>query len=195
MPTFVLFAGINGAGKSTFAQDEGTLAALSPVEVINPDLVTRELQSKDPDLSLDAANLAAANECERRVREVISIGSQSVVIETVLSSDKYRSIVMQAKRAGFEFVLVYVVLSSADEALRRVKIRVASGGHDVPEHKIRDRFGKSLQNLPWFWDEADRASVYFNGDAANRVPILVAEKVGSQHSFNPSVLLPLLAGR
>jgi predicted ABC-type ATPase len=92
-------------------------------------------------------------------------------------------------------VLVYVVLSSADEAIRRVKIRVASGGHDVPEHKIRDRFGKSLQNLPWFWDEADRASVYFNGDAANRVPILVAEKVGSQHSFNPSVLLPLLAGR
>lgn len=66
MPTFVLFAGINGAGKSTFAQDQGALAALSPVEVINPDLVTRELQSKDPDLTLDAANLAAANDASAR---------------------------------------------------------------------------------------------------------------------------------
>jgi len=195
LPSFVLFAGINGAGKSTFAQNEDLLAELGPVEVINPDLVTRELRSQDPALTLDAANLAAANECERRVREVISFASQSVVIETVLSSDKYRPIVTLAKQAKFEFVLIYVVLSSAEEAIRRVKRRVQAGGHDVPEDKIRSRFGKSLENLPWFWGQADTASVYFNGDAANRKPIMVAEKVSGQQSFNPSVLLPLLASR
>jgi len=44
-PWFVLVAGINGAGKSTFAQNRATLQVLlnargSEIEIINPDLIT-----------------------------------------------------------------------------------------------------------------------------------------------------------
>ncbi len=51
-PWFVLVGGINGSGKSTFAQDKQTLAALvdeEPLdfEIINPDLVTREIRRFD----------------------------------------------------------------------------------------------------------------------------------------------------
>jgi predicted ABC-type ATPase len=47
-PWFVLVADINGADKSTFAQNHGTLRVLleargPEIEVINPDLITHEI--------------------------------------------------------------------------------------------------------------------------------------------------------
>jgi len=36
------------------------------------------------------------------------------VVETVLSSDKYKRVVIAAREAGFEIVLVYVTVQSAD---------------------------------------------------------------------------------
>ncbi len=49
-PWFVLVAGINGAGKSTFAQDPTTIrescglsGTSDEIEIINPDIITRKL--------------------------------------------------------------------------------------------------------------------------------------------------------
>jgi len=50
-PRFVLVAGVNGAGKSTFSQDSTTLIELlhlssaESIEVINPDTITWEVVS------------------------------------------------------------------------------------------------------------------------------------------------------
>lgn len=194
MPQFILIAGINGAGKSTFAQDPQFLESIDDVEVINPDIVTRELLSANAKLTEGEANISAANECERRVRALIGGGSRSVVIETVLSSPKYKSIVTTAKNNGYDFVFVYVLLSSAEEDVRRVAIRVKANGHHVPDEKVRARWPKSLSNIPWYWRMADTASIYFNGDAAHKEPLLVANKSRLGERFNPSALLPLLGG-
>ena len=74
-PWFVLVAGINGAGKSTFAQNHATLRVLleaqgPEIEDINPDLITREILRFEPRLPLEEANLRAADECARRVRDL-----------------------------------------------------------------------------------------------------------------------------
>jgi predicted ABC-type ATPase len=89
-PWFVLVAGINGAGKSTFAQNRDTLRVLldargPEIEVINPDLITREILRSAPGLPTSDANVRAADECERRVKNIIKGGQRSFVIETVLS--------------------------------------------------------------------------------------------------------------
>ena len=39
------------------------------------------------------------------------------------------------------------------------------GGHTVPEDKIRARYVRSLQQFPWFLDQADRAWIYDNSSA------------------------------
>jgi predicted ABC-type ATPase len=181
-PWFVLVAGVNGAGKSTFAQNPHsikTLCGLSGVadeiEIINPDLITKEIVRTNSSVSLDNANKRAADACEQRVRRLVEGGSRSFVIETVLSTDKYKSIVERAQEKGLRFLFVYVVLASVEEAVQRVAMRVADGGHDVPEDKIRKRWPRSLKRVPWFWRHADLAFLFFNGTSA-KDPIRLAEK-------------------
>ena len=186
-PWFVLVAGINGAGKSTFAQDHATLRVLleargPEIEVINPDLITREILRSEPELPLEEANVRAADECERRVRVLVKRADRSFVIETVLSTEKYKPIVRAALKKGFQILFVYVVLGSVEEAIRRVASRVARGGHDVPIAKIRRRWPRSLENLPWFWQHASRALVYFNGSSVP-TPVLMAERRGNEVWF------------
>jgi len=200
-PWFVLVAGINGAGKSTFAQDRATLRVLleargPEIEVINPDLVTREILRSSPELPIAEANVRAADECERRVKNLVARADRSFVIETVLSTEKYKPIVRAALKRGFQVLFVYVVLGSVEEAIQRVASRVARGGHDVPAAKIRSRWPRSLGNLPWFWQHASRALVYFNGSSIAE-PVLMAERRGSEVWFAldapaPWALEPLL---
>ncbi len=78
-----------------------------------------------------------------------------------------------AHNRGFEVRLVYVILNSVDLNVERVRTRVAKGGHGVPEDKIRERWHRSLAQLPWFLDNSDRAWIY---DNSGSTPRLVGEK-------------------
>ncbi len=75
-PWFILIAGVNGSGKSTFARKE-TLANLlgesdaDAIEVINPDVETQRIRARDPSISIVEANLAAPVHCEKMVRDRI----------------------------------------------------------------------------------------------------------------------------
>lgn len=44
-------------------------------------------------------------------------------------------------------VIYYFALSSAQLAVRRVKLRVSLGGHHVPRDVVQRRFGRSLNNF------------------------------------------------
>jgi len=147
-------------------------------------------------LKINEANIKAAEECERRVWDLIAKANRSFVIETVLSSDKYKPMVRAALKKGFLVLFVYVVLDSVEEAIGRVADRVAHGGHDVPDEKVRSRWPRSLANLPWFWKHASRSLVYFNGSSVPE-PVLMAERRGDEISFKmespaPWALRPLL---
>jgi predicted ABC-type ATPase len=131
-PCFILVGGINGAGKSTFAQGRASFEAFawdvgSDLEVINPDIVTKQLLSADSDLSLKKANLLAAKACEQRVWEIINQGTGSFAIETVLSTDKYKSVVQRAIEQNYHVQFVYVMVGSVNEAIERVRLRVSKG--------------------------------------------------------------------
>ena len=91
-----------------------------------------------------------------------------------MSTNKYKTIVKQAKERGFRFLFVYVVLSSVEEAIARVALRVSTGGHDVPAEKISKRWPRSFKMMPWFWQHADLAFMFFNGSSES--PIRLAEK-------------------
>jgi predicted ABC-type ATPase len=139
---FVLVGGINGAGKTTLAQSRSFLQLFgvhpdSPVEIINPDLVTKRIREQAPDARLDQVNLRAAEVCETRVRAALKERKSSVVIETVLSTDKYKPIFRLAKRNGYRLMFIYVVLPSIGVAIARVAHRVRRGGHAVSARKIR----------------------------------------------------------
>lgn len=88
---------------------------------------------------------------------------QTVGVETVLSTPKYRRLVDKAKQLGFEVRLIYVLLDSPQRNIERVRLRVKKGGHAVPENKILERHARSLEQLPWFLDQADLADAVLAG--------------------------------
>lgn len=177
-PWFWIIAGHNGAGKST----------LQPVLVaklgencrfLNPDDVTRARLGGTFDVDSKArmqANLEAARWVDSEVDRMIASG-KSVGVETVLSTDKFRRRVLAAKKAGMAFGFVYIALSSAELAIRRVETRVKEGGHDVDPDKIRSRRLASLDQMPWFAEQADVAFFYC-GDTLT--PVLIATKTPEQ---------------
>lgn len=170
-PRLWIVAGPNGCGKST-AYGRNDIAEFNgSVWIINPDLLTARLQ-KAEGLGLIDANLAAVQRIETWLDASID-AHQTIGVETVLSSPKYRRLVNKAKERGFEIRLIYIYLASIDLQLERIRLRVAKGGHDVPEDKVRERRKRSFEQLKWFFEAADYAWVFDNSLSE---PVLVGEK-------------------
>jgi predicted ABC-type ATPase len=69
-------------------------------------------------------------------------------------------------------VSVFVLTVDAELNVFRVRSRVIGGGHDVPAEKIRDRYRKSLDNLPKLIEISDECYVIDNTE----VPFVVYAK-------------------
>jgi predicted ABC-type ATPase len=173
-PIFWIVAGPNGSGKSTLYSGSGIEGFDGTVWIINPDQLAAKIRDVEK-LDLATANIEAVERIERWL-EASLFGHQTVGVETVLSTNKYRRLVDLAKRLEFDVRLIYVLLDSPDRNVERVRRRVIMGGHDVPEEKIRERYRKSLDQLPWFLDAADQAWIYDNSDEEAEEPRLIGQK-------------------
>lgn len=168
-PTLWIIGGANGSGKSTAYERLAIEEASGSVWIINPDLLTARIRDQE-NLSQEAANLTSVQRIEKWLYASVDT-HQTVGVETVLSTDKYRTLVTAAKRRGFRIKLIYLVLASAALNVERVRARVAKGGHDVPENKIIARRASSFSQLPWFLARADYALIL---DNSGSTPIDVA---------------------
>lgn len=135
MTEAVLIAGANGAGKTTFARE--LLPALYPeIEFLNVDEVQAEGGSF-------AHPVAAGREILRRLGEV-ERRNESFAIETTLSSTMYGRRIKSWKTWGYRVSMHFIEVPAEDFAVRRVAMRVAAGGHSVPEVDVRRRYHRGL---------------------------------------------------
>jgi predicted ABC-type ATPase len=178
-----LVAGPNGAGKTTLVRF-GPLAEMLPrVRFFNPDDLTLELLRSQGMKDFTEANAYVLNRtfiqaAEKTFADTESLLRQgeAVCVETVLSTRKYRPLVEAVRAAGGSVFLIYVALRSPELARARVRDRVRLGGHDVPSEKIRERWRRSLEQLPWFAEQANRFWVFDNSDSnLEPPPLLLAE--------------------
>jgi predicted ABC-type ATPase len=181
-------AGPNGSGKSSAYQDADIEAFARSVWIINPDLLTVRLQQVE-NLGLRIANVEAVRRIEAWLEASIC-AHQTVGVETVLSTGKYRRLVLAAKALDFVVRLTYVILDSPRRNIERVRQRVAKGGHAVPVDKIVERYARSLEQLPWFLDQADHASVFDNSGAS---PRLMGTKRNGVITLDPDALPQVVA--
>lgn len=146
-PEIVVFAGPNGSGKSTFTE-----LLKPPMDYINADEIKKNLQCSD----LEAAQLAE----EQREQHIQQI--QEFCFETVLSTERNLRLLGRAKKEGY-FIRCYYILT-ADPAINvwRVKSRVESGGHDVPEEKIVERYDRALALVKELVKICDICHIYDN---------------------------------
>jgi predicted ABC-type ATPase len=94
-------------------------------------------------------------------------------------------LVVEARAHKFEVRLIYVILKTPELSIERVRLRVAKGGHDVPSDKIRERYARSLKQLPWFLAQADKALIFDNSGSA---PRLIAQKEPNRIDVDPDAL-------
>lgn len=172
-PVFLIVAGPNGSGKSSVYQNADIEWGGRSVRIINPDLLAARISQIEA-MRLPAANLSAVQRIEAWLDTSIQ-AHQTVGVETVLSTGKYRRLVTAAHQIGFEVWLLYVMLDSPDRNVERVRLRVRKGGHDVAEADIRRRYENSFGQLPWFLEQADRAWLFDNSGAQPRT---IGEKQG-----------------
>lgn len=156
--------------------------------IINPDLLAARIRDVER-LALTEANLEAVRRIERWLESSIE-AHQSIGVETALSTSKYRRLVEKAKGLGFEVGLIYVILQTPELNVERVRLRVLKGGHAVPEDKIVERYWRSLDQLPWFLQEADKAWLYDNSGAS---PKLIGQKARGTVTLDHDALAPIVA--
>lgn len=134
-PKALLVGGANGAGKTTFARQY--LPLLYPnIQFLNADEIQQETATP-------LSSVAAGKELLRRLDGAESSGI-SFAVETTLSSQMYLPHVRRWNFAGFETILHFIEVPSADFAVERVRERVKQGGHPIPEDAIRRRYIRGL---------------------------------------------------
>ena len=156
LPRVVIFAGPNGAGKSTHA--DALVAALGINTFVNADYIARGLSGRHA----DAVAMQAGRIMLTRLK-ALAAAQQDFAFESTLSSRSFAPFLRHLKAQGYQVAIYYFSLTSASLAVRRVKLRVAMGGHDVPADTVRRRFGRSLLNFhSLYMPLADRWAVFDN---------------------------------
>jgi predicted ABC-type ATPase len=159
-PEIVVLAGVNGAGKSSIA---GAALEQGGAAYYNPDRATQEYLQAG--LSLDDANARAWERGRAELERAIAEGT-SYAFETTLGGRTITRLLLQAAGAGHRVRMWYAGLASTELHVQRVRERVARGGHDIPESKIRERWKPSRENLIRLLPHLAELDLYDNTESA-----------------------------
>lgn len=192
-----LIAGPNGAGKTTLSQRGPFAKNLKDCVFLNADDQTlqqiRQLGFEGfhdvPGLVLEANFRLAANAVFDELVERLNDG-QSVCIETVLSTEKFKPVVEELRSSGGHFAMIYVGLKSPEVSADRIATRVRQGGHDVPTDRIAARWRRSIELLPWFAERANELFVYDNSASDRKPHILIATGDEGRITFHNREAIP-----
>ena len=166
-PYYVLFAGVNGAGKSTFYhsgmwQHHNITDAIPRV---NPDEILAG-HGWDPDSK--AAQLRAGREALGLVKAHLA-KRESFNQETTLSGRSIVKFIRQAHESGYCIVMFFIAVERPSIAQARIAHRKETGGHFVDPKTVERRFAASVDNLIGVLDICDEAYLYDNTTLLNMV--------------------------
>jgi len=178
---FVL-AGVNGAGKSSLG---GAAIQASGAEFFNPDVAAARLREQQPGLSGEQANGLAWTLGRRGLEKALADGL-TYAFETTLGGTSIAKLLLEGARNGAEVHVWFAGLATPELHLRRIAARVAAGGHDIPEPKVRESFDASRSNLVKLMPHLASLRVYDNSFEAD-------PRAGKRPQ--PVLLLQMQAGR
>jgi predicted ABC-type ATPase len=157
-PKLIIIAGPNGSGKTTITHQILQHEWKEGCVYINPDEIAQQKYGDWNDKSnvLKAAKFATAQ------RKSLIKKKESLIFETVFSSQEKIEFLLEAKAAGYFIRLFFIGTDHPSINAARITKRVLEGGHDVPIPKIIDRYAKSISNCCVVAPIIDRLYVYDN---------------------------------
>jgi predicted ABC-type ATPase len=169
-PFLAMVAGPNGSGKTTLTR---LLRARGVQfgEYINPDDIADSL------IGTYSARVARAQAVADRHRDACIEARRSFSFETVMSHPSKVEVLTRAKAAGFFVQLFFVGVDDPQTNVERVALRVAQGGHDVPQDRIVARWHRTMALLHRAVAISDRSFIFDNSASGPDVtgPRLVLE--------------------
>ena len=178
-PFIFVLAGVNGAGKSSVG---GTMLTDHGLTWFNPDTYARELMTQ---LGLELADAnARAWEYGRLQLETATANGSNYAFETTLGARTIPDMLAKATHTH-DVVMLFCGLSSPEQHIARVRSRVASGGHDIPENKIRERWVGSRANLIKLLPRLTHLQVFDNS----------VEAAPGEDIPDPVLILEMISGR
>ena len=134
MPRLYIISGCNGAGKTT-ASYSLLPEMLNCTQFVNSDEFAKGLSPFNP----EKASIQASRYMLMKIRYLLNKQSDFAV-ETTLATRTLLKTAKMAQKAGYTVTLLYFWLNSPELAIERVRARVESGGHNIPEETIRRRY-------------------------------------------------------
>lgn len=134
-----MIAGPNGAGKTSTAM---TLLPnfLQINEFVNADEIAYGLSPFNPSsMAIESGRLML-----KRISTLIA-NKKSFAFETTGAANIHLRSMGQCRQSGYQCDLMFLYLTSPELAIDRVKLRVAQGGHNIPETDIIRRYYRGLK--------------------------------------------------
>ncbi len=168
-----MIAGPNGAGKTSAAPDL-LQDAVGIDAFVNADAIAKGLAAFNP----ESAAFMAGRIMLRRIAE-LARAREDFAFESTLAGRSAHRLLTGLVGAGYDVHIFYLWLPSPDLAVARVRRRVETGGHDVPEPVIRRRFWKSLVNFDRLYRPVTTTWRLYDGSALGGRP-LIAHGAGAR---------------
>ena len=170
----IIIAGPNGAGKTTFALEYLPNEADCPV-FVNADLIASGLSPFRPATAAIRAGRLMLEEINAHAR-----AGRSFAFETTLAGRGYVKKIEQWRADGYNVKVIFLSLSTPEEAINRVALRVQQGGHHIPEQVIRRRFDSGLRNFKTIYRPCVDDWLWYNNSGTT--PVLLEKKDNGQRS-------------
>lgn len=156
MPTYTVFAGVNGAGKTSIYK-----SIYYNENKYEKRINTDEMVSVIGSWQDNNIQIKCAREAIKLIKYYIENGI-SFNQETTLSGRSIIRNIKLAKENGFYIVMNYIGVENPEVAKSRVRIRVEKGGHGIPDDTIERRYYESLKNLNEVIAVCDELNIYDN---------------------------------
>ena len=156
MKKYTIFAGVNGAGKTSIYESIYYTENKEEKRINADEMVARIGSWQDTNLQIKCAR-----EAVKLIKQYISEGI-SFNQETTLCGKSIIKNIILARENGFYIVMNYVGVDNPEIAKERVRIRVSKGGHGIPDNDIERRYYNSLNNLKEIIKLCDEVNIYDN---------------------------------
>lgn len=163
MPSYTIFAGVNGAGKTSIYKSIYYDENKDEKRINTDEMVARLGSWEDKNLQIQCGK-----EAVKLIKEYISKGI-SFNQETTLCGKSISRNIIKAKEQGFYITMNYIGVETPEIAEARVMHRVENGGHGIPSDTINRRYYESIKNLKEIIAVCNEVNIYDNTEIFKEV--------------------------